>query len=361
MHQPILSPFFFGSDVPVGKYGPKFNSDTLVFSLAPLTKYQNKCWTTSYWSTIKTVQKHVLTWELALNRKAYYPLVYEIAASIILFLIENYSLSPATLYQYVSALKALHVYQGYSLEGLNDPRTKLLLKGYKNIVRTLETPVNKRMVMHWETLQIFGHELCFVEYLSYEDKQCMWTVAVFSFWVSSRYGDFMPGNHGVVHEKLLTWERIQMIDDDHASVYLHIPKNDREGAGEVKDMVRFKDKVYCPMHNLEKLYAIRAARRPVASSEPVFLLQNDKLVTMSFTRKVMAIMDKYYPPGAGKLTCHSARAGLACFMAHDPAFFTEKEIMALGNWKGPSHRFYSNRTGVGQARTLRKLASRYNH
>ena len=354
LHSPAL---FFGLDEPIGKYGPKFNSDCMVFSAPPLKKYLNKCFGSSYWATIKTVFRHLSDWELVSGKKVYYPFSHAMVAMFILYLIENVQIAPSTMYQYVSALKALHKYQGHSLHGLEDQRTKLLLRGYNNIMKTINPRKQTRKVLHWETLQLFGAEFVKVPGHTYEDKQAIWTALLLSFWASARFGDFMPGSQGMVPEKVLTWERIQMPESYHAAIYFHIPKQDREGFGVVKDVIKFKDPVYCPIYNLQHLCDIRLARREVVASEPVFLRHNDKMVNMALIRRTFSCLDKYYPEGANKLNCHSVRAALPTWMASQPEFYTEKEIKDAGNWKKDTYRRYCKNAGIARVRTLRKISS----
>ena len=309
---------------------------------------------------MKTVQRHLLAWQRISRRKAYYPFTQDVVSCFILYMIENVQVAPATLYSYISTIKGMHTYQGYSLSGIEDPRVKLLLRGYKHIYKTLHPKVGKRKVMHWETLQIFGSELCDTAY-DYETKQAIWTAVLFTFWSSTRYGDFMPGSQGVVKEKLLTWDRIQMPDDDHAAIYLHFPKHDREGDGEAKDIVRFHDKLYCPIYNFEHLLEVRRLRRPVARNEPVFLTSADRLVRMSTVRHALSTcLDKYYPDSAAKINCHSARAGLSSFLGTCPELYTVEEIRRLGKWSdGESYKRYCRTDGIGTAKLLRKIASNF--
>ena len=345
----------------MGKFGANFDTDCIVYSEAELKKYRNKCYGSSYWASMKTVLRHILDWQMIAGRRAYYPFSYDVASHIVLYMIENLKLAPQTLYGYVSVMKAMHEYQGFPLVGLEDKRLKQLLKGYKNIVNTLKPKINKRKVMHWETIQLLGSQLAKYGNMSYENTQTVWTSVLFTFWARARYGDFMPGSQGVVYEKLLTWERIQMPTDDHAAVYFHIPKEDREGNGVVKDIIRFdKNHIYCPIWNLEHLLQVRSQRRFVPQDEPVFLLDNDKLMSMAYVRKALSVMDKFYEASTGKLNCHSARAGLASYLASHPELYSAQEIKDLGNWKkDESMQCYTRTRGIGQRNTLRKLASNF--
>ena len=342
----------------VGKYGPKYDENFLVNNPGPARKWMNKCYGTSYWSQLKTVHRHLLTWQQISGVQIFYPFSYEVTSGIILYMIENLKLAANTLYSYVSTIKALHIYQGFDISGIEDKRIKLLLRGYKNILNSAGAPVNTRKVMTFETMQLFGHELCDTSF-DYETKQAIWTLVVVSFWGSIRYGDFMPGSQGIVHEKLLTWDRIQMTSDDHGALFLHDPKEDRDGKGVAKDLVRYKDHVYCPLYNLEHLYRTRVERREVEGHEPIFLTSKDKLINMAYMRRCLSILDKYFG-GYGKITCHSARAGLPSHVAGMPELFTQKEIMDLGNWATQdSADRYCRTQSLGKIRILRKVASTY--
>ena len=330
----------------------------LVNNPGPTRKWMNKCYGSSYWAQFKTVQRHLLTWQQISRKKIYYPFSYDTAAGIVLYMMENLQVSPNTLYGYVATMKAMHDYQGFPVLGLEDRRLKLLLCGYKHTINSIHQKVNTRKVMTFETLQLFGNELCDAPY-DYETKQAVWTAMVFSFWGSVRVGDFMPGSQGVVDIKLVTWDRIQMTDNDHAAVFLASPKEDREGTGVTKDIIRYHEQVYCPIYNMEHLLETRLQRRPVDFKEPLFLNSKDRLVNMSFLRKCLSILDRYFG-GYGKITCHSAWAGIPSHADGLPDVFNQQEILHLGNWKdGDAYKRYCRTHSLGKIRLLRKVASTY--
>ena len=93
-----------------------------------------------------------------------------------------------------------------------------LLVGYTNIFT--HHHYFPRQVMYWSVVKVFGHLLATNEdtTLSSESKQAVWTAVLFAFWGSTRFGDFIPSDAHHSTGKLLTWDRIQVVDDNHIAV-----------------------------------------------------------------------------------------------------------------------------------------------
>ena len=288
----------------------------------------------------------------------YLPLSFYIISKFMVYMFEVRQVNVGTIKQYLSGLKFFHEYSGLPLSIFEDPRLIKLQKAMLNLQRLALKPSTDRRVFTFDCLVLCGHELSLMTNLGYEDKQTIWCAILCAYWGSLRFGEILPGSHGVVEIKLLTWRRIRYVTSRHLTLFIALPKQEKKAVGVIKHLYKFKkDPMYCPIWNLRHLYTIRAAERQVKGHHKVFELPSGKLLRMYTIRKLLKAVNTHFPPGSGKLTCHSLRAGVAAMEACHPDQFTEKEVRDAGLWDSNCVDKYTRIQGVGQAKTHKKFST----
>ena len=323
-----------------------------------LLPYLPYCLAVSTWSTYRTAYRmylkflHFEGWELL------FPITYFMLTKFIIFMFETRHVTVGTIKQYLGGLRFLHDYAGLASFVFDDPRIGKLLQALLNLQRMKLQPSTKRRVFTFPCLQLLGHELSLMTHLGYEDKQAIWVAILLAYWGCLRFGEILPGSHGVCKLKLLRWSRIRYISDNHLAIFIALPKQDRKSVGVVKHFFSYKkDPTYCPIANLRHLYKIRAATRNIHQADEVFQLFSGKFLRMHHIRKILKATDKYFPDNEGRLNCHSLRAGLATLLASHPEVFSEIEIKDLGAWDTDTYLRYTRQRGIGQKRTHRKVVA----
>ena len=342
-----------------GHYGPNFPSEEMVRTPQHLLPYLPYCLSSSTWSSYRTAHRMFHKFLRVEGRTQSFPVSFYILTQFVVYMFEVRRVKLGTIGQYLSGLRFIHEYSGYPTAVFDDPRIIKLKQGMLNIQRMQLKASTDRRVFTFECLQILNYELSLMSQYGYVDKQTIWCAILLAFWGSMRFGELLPGSHGVVEIKMLKWSRVRYVTKNHLAIFVALPKQDKKSVGIVKHIYNYKpDPLFCPIWNLRHLYELKSQVRPVKGHHKVFELPSGKLLRMYAIRRILRATDKYFPPGTGKLTCHSLRAGLASFVSNFPSDFTEQDIKKLGKWNTGVHEVYSRIHGVGEKKTHRKIVRR---
>jgi hypothetical protein len=340
--------------VTISKFGARFPLSKLVKGLPPHLLEAvslGKCSTT--WGGYYTGTKHYRDYCNRVGEDIEIPLSTMHILGYISYLFRVKALSPGTVTNYISGLKAWQTLCGHPSTNFDHPLVKLVLTGYRNLFLTMKVEPRRRSVVTWCVLKILREELMKLS-MSTLDRQVFWTAAVCAFWGSLRMGELLKGKHGFDAVRHMSWAKVTINPDDHSHVllYVDLPKIMlEEKPSDHVDLFAFPLPEYCPVHNLCYLQFLTKRRRETDDEENVFLLSNAKpLSTANMNEMLRDTLNPLFP-GLGKFSCHSFRAGLPSLMGAFPQLFTEQQIKQHGRWVSKACTLYTRMNGVGIRQT----------
>ncbi len=312
--------------------------------------------TSSTWSSYKTAHNAMAAFMRTKGQEFKYPIDTENLAKFIIYLDQVRRVTPNTIKCYVAYLKEMQELSGYTTSVFNNERITKLIAAVNNIyLAQLPEPLFERMAITIHDIKVFGHTLSLDKTFCYHDKQVIWVTLLIAFYGALRLGSILPSGHGIDKIRLLSWNNIKYISDNHITIFIPLPKHIKDKAGYVRDFYSNKAEPFlCPVSNLYELHHLKENEEPVQDTDHVLVFKSGK----HFSTPDMNSMFKNYLNTSieGKISCHSVRAGLPSFMASHPAIFTEEEMMDYGDWKSvEAARRYQRSQGIARKRTNQKL------
>ncbi len=253
-----------------------------------------------------------------------------IGYSVFLFRVRR--LAPSTIRQYLAALKTYHAVLDYPIENFRSTALKYVLKGYENQYKAWDVEGLNRRTFTYAHLQILAEALARAK-LPHYDAQLYLTAATTAYFTSIRMGDILIDGHDSNSSRLLTWERVQSVEQDELILYFAHPKQATRENGQVCELFSFPDKLYCPVENLRKLAILQRSQGKTNEKAHVFVMTNGRTLTM---RKMNDVLKKHLMPlldsKLGQISCHSFRCGIPSLMSAHPDVFTTEETVIQGDW-----------------------------
>lgn len=341
----------------ISKFGANFDLSLYVQTIPPcLSDVVSYAYATSTWSSYRTGWKTYLDYLQRRGVPLELPCPPDNIVGFICYCFRIKALAPSTVNNYTSGLKAWQSLLNLPDSNFDTPYIKLIMRGFKNLHLTKLKPPIQRSVITWPILQILAKE---IEKLNCSDldKQCLWSVALLAFWGSMRMGELLQGSLGFDKIRTLSWSRIQSEDNDHAIIFLALPKTATRQNGQIVDIFSFPLPELCPIHNLNRLAEMNLARRGIKASQPVFALSSGNVLTMKKMNETLKNTLDICFPNIGHFTCHSFRAGLPSIMGAFPQYFTESMLRDQGRWFSDSVNAYTKIKAIGYKKVHNKLVS----
>ena len=308
----------------------------------------------SAWSNYKTAWKTFNVFLLLQGFDIDLPVPIGVLCRYVVYLYRVRMLTYGTIKNYMSGLKFIHGLACKSTEVFKHFWYLKTLKAVKNLelARLKEKPPT-RCAFTYPVLQIFGDELLKDKKIHPWTKMNIWGAAVLAYFASLRLGDFLPTSHGLDEIRILSWDRIRVVDDDHLCFLIVLPKNTYKEQGVIRDIIRFRDRRYCPVYNLLRIFNCVRVQPGFKLSDPVFTKASGKHL---YSRDINDALHYFLDPLFGKkFTGHSFRAAIASQMSENPEIFNEKQVEYAGDWHGGSQECYQRRHGVGIKKTKQLL------
>ena len=313
------------------------------------------CLSRGTWSTYKTAWKQFTSFARAQGYVFDLPVPLPILCRFVIYLYKRKQLMHGTIKNYVSGIKFIHGMANVSTEVFKSFWFVKLMTAIRNLcwAQLRELPPN-RCAFTYPALKVFGHQLYQNRSMHPWLKLNIWTAALLAFYASLRLGDFLPNSHGIDQIRVISWDRLRIVDEDQISFLILLPKNTTKNQGVVRDIVRTKDPRFCPVHNILKLYD--AARQDPNFSEtgPIFTKpKGGYLHTYDINKAIEVTMEPLF----GKVfSGHSFRSALPSEASENPADFSNEVVMSLGDWHNLEVvELYKRRKGVGVKSTMKKL------
>ena len=274
------------------------------------------------------------------------------------WLITQRRVSAATISQYLSGLRLVHLKQGIMPRNLRPEIVKSILKGHAQGEGSKRVP---RMAMTLPVLKLLK-KLLTLSGFSLEKKGLIWLISVLAFHGSFRIHELLSREEETFDPTTtLLGKDVRMIktkidgkEEEILVVHLKSPKEDALKLG-VNVEIFGTGTFTCPIDAWHKWQKIKGnGREP---TKPVFRQPGGKCMTGAlFNRELKGLLGKYLNYDEGRFLSHSFRAGFASMMA--AAGYPDEVIMRQGRWHSEAFKSYC-KTGRGsRLREQRDLARR---
>ena len=273
----------------------------------------------------------------------------ELICQFIIYLYKARQLRHGSIKNYIAGVKFITAMAGASTDNFQTFFVRKLMTAIANREWAMlkEKPPN-RCAMTFSSLCIFGDELFKLKSMHPWTRLNMWGAALLSYSAQMRLGDFLPDCHGFDKARVLSWDKFRVIEDDHLSFVIVLPKNTAsiKKQGATKDVIRFRDKRFCPVSHLLKILHAQKQEKTFSWSMPVFTKASGRpLYSYDINKAIERLLDPLF---GDKFSGHSFRCGVTSVMAEHPDKFTNDMVMQHGGWQDPkSTHGYSRRMGVG--------------
>ena len=312
----------------------------------------------STWSTYKTGWTQFNVFLVAQGYQIELPVPREVLCRYIIYAYFHRRLTVGTIRGYIAGIKFIHNMANKSVAVFSDFWVVKLLDACDNLDwASLKEKTPSRCAFTLPVVKVFGHELAVKSKLAAWDKSGIWTAVLLAYHVSLRLGDFLPTGHGIDWARVLSWDRIRVVNKNHLAIVLILPKNTKShrSQGVVRDVFRFDEQMYCPIYHLTKLYSEVKKQPDFKESQPVFRRLDKKPLT---SRQINKLIKQLVTPILGPhFSGHSFRCGVVSLMSANSDMFTPVDAMRQGDWSlhGNSHERYERLHAVGAERTHEKI------
>lgn len=337
------------------KWGAKFNIQESLLIPSHYVDAIATSLSTSTWSTYRTAYNWYIKFMKLSGKSCVFPTSKEDLIGYSVFLFRVRRLAPSTIRQYLAALKTYHAVLDFPLDNFRSTALKYVLKGYENQYKAWDVEGLNRRTFTYAHLQVFAEALARAK-LPHYDAQLYFTAATIAYFTSIRMGDILIDGHNSNSSRLLTWERVQAVEEDELILYFAHPKQATRENGQVCELFSFPDKLYCPIENLRKLAILQRSQGKTNEQAHVFVMANGRTLTM---RKMNDVLKKHLMPlldsKLGQISCHSFRCGIPSLMSAHPDVFTTEETVIQGDWHSDAYKLYTRHNGIGRKKTHKKI------
>ena len=276
------------------------------------------------------------------------------------WLISVRKVSSATISQYLSGLRMVHLKRGMMPRNLRPDLVKTILKGHSNVDTQSKAP---RLAMTFSVMKLLKNLLTSSNFCL-EKKRLIWLVSCLAFHGSFRIHELLSRNE-LSYDSTTTLlgmdirlvkTKISGVNEEFLIVHLKSPKEDSLKQG-VNIEVFSTGTLTCPVQAWHKWLKVRKSTPD--PTKPVFRQKDGKCMTgSSFNKDLKGLLGQHIDYDHHKFLSHSFRAGYASMMA--AAGYPDAIIMRQGRWHSEAFKAYC-KTGRGsrlkeQRDLARKLA-----
>jgi hypothetical protein len=304
-------------------------------------KLINMSLSASTWSKHNSGVKNLALFEQFINCKCIWPLDIQILRSFTVWCITVKKISSATTKAYLYSLSLAHKLQGMEcVDYLKDKILNLILTGAENVKDIYNPKDYTRRAMNYSTLLLIGHKLALSEFNEY-DKQVIWSACSIAFFTSVRLGEILSSKVFSFDPKTtLLWQNVKFMSKNEILMYVPSTKTKR-CKGDFVDIFPLGKNNGCPVKALKKLLELSLIRKKFDNEQPVFKLDNGKLLTTNKLNQILKmLLFDIFEPGKNTISCHSFRCALPTILNEHPKIFSQEEIKSWGRWIGTSYLLY---------------------
>ena len=264
----------------------------------------------------------------------------------------------ATISQYLSGLRTVHLKNGVMPKHLRPDLVKSILKGHEHDKINDKPP---RLAMTFSVMKLLKKVLT-SSGCSLERKRMIWLISCIAFHGSMRIHEllsrseitFDPTTTLLGKDVRIVKTKLEGNSEEILIIHLKSPKEDALKLG-VNIELFSTGTLTCPIQAWHKWLKVRKTR--VEPTKPVFRQENGKCMTGAlFNQELKRLLGVYINYDHKKFLSHSFRAGYASMMA--AAGYTDAEIMRQGRWHSEAFKAYC-KTGRGsRLKEQRDLARR---
>ena len=306
----------------------------------------------------RTAIKHIERSERELGLQLNLPWDVSKTLNYVGFLLEIRKCSSKTIGCYLSAIRMLHLVNGFDPASLRPNIVSLVLKGrehYEEAKATLEKKP-KRVPVTVQVLKLILRKIKESE-MTGEMKTRVWLICCLMWNASLRVSEVLCAQERefdplkTLCEGDIECEKIEVNPGKYTEIlryHIKSPKERRIGNG-VKLEIFENGSFCCPV----RAWKVWRAKVVLKKEKPVFMDTERKCFTGKAFNKILGKLTSCLTEGTdGMIKSHSFRSGVATEMGR--MGFSEQEIMAQGRWSSQAFKCY---TKLGMVKRL-KLAER---
>jgi hypothetical protein len=275
-----------------------------------------------------------IVWEL--------PVAESTIVSFVLWLAFERGVSSATISNYLSGVRNLHIVKGVKCPEIRGEKVELLLRGKKNLEQIVkrEAGVSSRRPVTPDILRLLKARISDSS-LQLIDKKLVWAVCSSMFFGAFRGHEILCKQEGQFDPAFT------LLAEDVAvrgaaggqgkwlEYKIKNPKEDKAGKVAVIDVYQSIPEL-CPVRAFERW---RELGPPTAVGQPAFRWGNGKPVTAAAVNRLLKERLEGFVEGAGEwFTTHSFRTGAASWLGLVGA--DDEEVKALGRWSSRAYEEY---------------------
>jgi integrase len=270
------------------------------------------------------------------------PVSESTVVSFVLWLAFDRGVSSATISNYLSGIRNMHIVRGVACPEIRSDKIELLLKGKKNLEQAVrrEAGVGNRKPVTPDILRLLkarisesGHHLV--------DKRLLWCVCSSMFFGAFRGHEILCKQEKEFDPAFtLLWEDVDVKreiggHEKWLEYKIKAPKEDRAGRVTVVDVYQSIPEL-CPVRAFERW---RELKPPSAAGQPVFRWSSGVPLTAAALNRLLKERLEGFVEGADKwFTTHSFRTGAASWLGQVGA--EDEEVKALGRWSSRAFEEY---------------------
>jgi hypothetical protein len=282
----------------------------------------------------KCCREKEIVWELPVSEAT--------IVSFILWLAFERGVSSATISNYLSGIRNLHIVRGVKCPEIRSEKVELLLRGKRNLEQVVrrETGTGSRRPVTPDILRLLKARISDGNY-HLVDKRLLWAVCSAMFFGAFRGHEILckqESRFDPAFTLLLEDVKVREAAGSGAKwleFKIKAPKEDKAGRVTVVDVYQSIPEL-CPVRAFEKWMQMAP---PAAAGQPVFRWSSGVPLTAASLNKLLKERLEGFVEGASKwFTTHSFRTGAASWLGQVGA--DDEEVKALGRWSSRAFEEY---------------------
>ena len=319
-----------------------------------LTSWINHGKANGTWSSYRTAERMALLCQKEIGRKFSWPMTTDDTLTYVYYLVEVRGLRVATVNNYLSGIRQLHVTKGLQPPKLRDEIVRQALKGRANMeVRERsckESGSQGRLPMTIALMKLLKEKVRTSD-LENSTKLMVWAVSTLLFFGAFRISELVSRHESTYDpdQTLLARDvrRVENEDGGVLEIKLKCPKERKSGDPTVVDVFEAKGSL-CPIKAFDKW----SRKREAPGNLPLFCHEDGTPLTCrKFNQYLKNLLGKHSNFAGGSISAHSFRAGITTILGSKG--FSEEEIKLVGRWSSRAFAVY-----VKGQRTQRAVLAR---
>ena len=311
-----------------------------------LVSASNQSLALNTWSTYKTAENHLKRCEIDTGIRMRFPMDDRMILAFVGWLLTVRKVGAASVRQYLSGLRTIHLKNGYLPGNLRPELVKSILKGQEQQESRTKIP---RLAVTLPILKLLK-TLLKMSTLALEKKRMIWAVCCMAFHGSFRIHEilaryqttFDPTTTLLGRDIRLVKTKIDGVEEEILVIHLKSPKEEVISTG-INVELFSTDTFSCPVAAWKKWRSLDKFSLP--PTKPIFRMPDGKCFTGAlFNCTLKEMLGKYVNYDKHKFLSHSFRAGLASMMAS--AGYEDAIIMRQERWHSQAFNTYC-KTGRG--------------